>query len=75
MGKIVTAILQILGAVLQYALPYFLGKQKVELEHEREEKEAAIGLATRLGDRAVDDADAVNRLRRKAEAKRTTNDN
>lgn len=75
MGKIVTAILQILGAVLQYALPYFLGKQKVELEHEREQKEAAVDLATRLGDRAVSDDDAVNRLRHKAEARRTANDN
>jgi len=70
MGNILTVVLKILGAVLQYALPYFLGKQKVELEHERKEKEAAVDLATRLGDRAFDDADAVNRLRRKAEARR-----
>jgi Arc/MetJ-type ribon-helix-helix transcriptional regulator len=59
-------LLDVIRVALQYALPYFLGKQKAEAEHEREEKEAVIDTANSLANRAVDRNDLLNRLRKRA---------
>lgn len=67
MARLLTFLLQLFGVALQHALPYFLGKQKAEIEHEREEKEAAIDTANSLANRAVDRNDLINRLRDRAE--------
>lgn len=68
------SVLRIIGAVLQYALPYFLGKKQAEIEHVREENEAIAETANRLANRPVDRADLVNKLRTKAANKNDITD-
>jgi hypothetical protein len=64
--KLWLILLDVIRVALQYALPYFLGKQKAEAEHEREEKEAVIDTANSLANRAIDRANLSKRLRQRA---------